>query len=93
MTTRDCRISLRVSRNNEDRVGESDLTIMSNNLNNNSHHYAIDAAKLVEKCRRLLHSILDVIESKSSIRAFQRQSYQLAALSDGKSCAHLFCCY
>ncbi len=57
---------------------------MSNNLNPNSHHYAIDAAKLVEKCRRLLHSILDVLESKSSTRAYQRQSYQLATLSDGK---------
>ena len=57
---------------------------MSNNLNHNSHHYAIDAAKLVEKCRRLLHSILDVMESKSSTRAFQRRSYQLASLSDGK---------
>mmetsp|Transcript_15385 Transcript_15385/g.25179 ORF Transcript_15385/g.25179 Transcript_15385/m.25179 type:complete len:920 (-) Transcript_15385:1666-4425(-) len=59
---------------------------MSNNLSNNSHHYAIDAAKLVEKCRRLLHSILDVIESKSSTRAFQRQSYQLATLSDALKC-------
>jgi len=57
---------------------------MSNNLNHNSHHYAIDAAKLVEKCRRLLHSILDIMESKSSTRAFQRRSYQLASLSDGK---------
>lgn len=57
---------------------------MSNNLNPNSHHYAIDAAKLVEKCRRLLHSILDVLESKSSTIVFQRQSYQLATLSDGK---------
>mmetsp|Transcript_4026 Transcript_4026/g.6123 ORF Transcript_4026/g.6123 Transcript_4026/m.6123 type:complete len:939 (-) Transcript_4026:504-3320(-) len=59
---------------------------MSNNLNHNSHHYALDAAKLVEKCRRLLHSILDIMESKSSTRAFQRRSYQLASLSDALKC-------
>lgn len=48
--------------------------------NPNNHHYAIDAAKLVEKCRSLLHSILDSMESNSSTRA-----YQLVALCDGES--------
>mmetsp|Transcript_19062 Transcript_19062/g.41528 ORF Transcript_19062/g.41528 Transcript_19062/m.41528 type:complete len:945 (+) Transcript_19062:239-3073(+) len=53
----------------------------------NNHHYAIDAAKLVEKCRSLLHSILDVMESNnSSARAFQRRSFQLATLADALKC-------
>mmetsp|Transcript_11861 Transcript_11861/g.25276 ORF Transcript_11861/g.25276 Transcript_11861/m.25276 type:complete len:896 (-) Transcript_11861:106-2793(-) len=52
----------------------------------NSHHYAIDAAKLVEKCQSLLHSILDVLESSSSSRAFQRRSFQLATLADALKC-------
>ena len=50
-----------------------------------NHHYAIDAAKLVERCRSLLHSILDVLESNaSSERAFQRRAYQLLTMCDGK---------
>mmetsp|Transcript_25233 Transcript_25233/g.45408 ORF Transcript_25233/g.45408 Transcript_25233/m.45408 type:complete len:893 (-) Transcript_25233:190-2868(-) len=52
----------------------------------NNHHYAIDAAKLVEKCRSLLHSILDVVESSSSARAFQRRSFQLLTLADALKC-------
>ena len=50
----------------------------------NNHHYAIDAAKLVEKCRSLLNSILNVIESNSSERAFQRRAFQLLSMCDGK---------
>ena len=50
----------------------------------NNHHYAIDAAKLVEKCRSLLNSILKVLESNSSERAFQRRAFQLLSMCDGK---------
>ena len=50
----------------------------------NSHHYAVDAARLVEKCRSLLHAILDDVEAESSPRAFRRRSLQLAALGDGE---------
>ena len=49
-----------------------------------SHHYAIDAGKLVEKCRSLLSSILDVMETNSSARAFQRRAFHLVTLADGK---------
>ncbi|KAL9181884.1 hypothetical protein ACHAXT_012227 [Thalassiosira profunda] len=52
----------------------------------NSHHYAIDAARLVEKCRSLLHAILDDVEAESSPRAFRRRSLQLAALGDALKC-------
>ena len=55
----------------------------------NNHHYAIDAAKLVEKCRSLLNSILNVIESNSSDRAFQRRAFQLLSMCDGKKCVYL----
>lgn len=63
------------------------------NINHNSHHYAIDAAKLVEKCRRLLHSILNVIESNSSTKAFHRHTYHLASLSDGEYEVCFFGCW
>lgn len=52
--------------------------------NPNTHHYAIDAAKLVERCRSLLHSILNYLESHSSARAFRRRAVQLVALCDGE---------
>lgn len=75
-------------------------------MNNNhrqttSYHYAIDAAKLVEKCRSLLHSILDLMESTSSERVFQRRAFQLLTMYDGEfyrilsdidmSCVHIIC--
>jgi hypothetical protein len=51
----------------------------------NNHHYAIDAARLVEKCRLLLHSILELMGTRYPLSEFQSRAYQLAALSDGES--------
>ncbi|KAL7533309.1 hypothetical protein ACHAXR_005165 [Thalassiosira sp. AJA248-18] len=59
---------------------------MVGSVHSNNHHYAIDAAKLVEKCRSLLHSILNAMESNSSARAFQRRSFQLVTLADALKC-------
>jgi hypothetical protein len=52
--------------------------------NPNNHHYAIDAAKLVERCRSLLYSILNYLEAHSSARAFRRRAVQLVSLCDGE---------
>jgi primase-polymerase (primpol)-like protein len=50
-----------------------------------NHHYAIDAAKLVEKCHNMCNSILDCLEENSSgSAAFRRRAYQLIELNDGE---------
>ena len=50
-----------------------------------AHHYAIDAAKLSEKCRLHLHSILDCLEERSNgDNDFRRRAYSLIELNDGK---------
>ena len=63
-------------------------TMVGSSVHTNNHHYAIDAAKLVEKCRSLLHSILSLMKANSSERAFQRRSVQMFTLADGKNCMH-----
>ena len=50
-----------------------------------NHHYAIDAAKLLEKCHVSLHSILDYLEGRSKgSNAFRRRAFQLIELNDGE---------
>ena len=47
--------------------------------------YAIDAAKLVEKCRLLLGAILCILEERSpSEKSFRRKALQLLGLADGQ---------
>ena len=47
--------------------------------------YAIDAAKLVEKCRLLLSAILCMLEERSpSEKSFRRNALQLLGLADGQ---------
>lgn len=47
--------------------------------------YAIDAAKLVEKCRLLLGAILSMLEERSpSEKSFRRKALQLLVLADGQ---------
>ena len=50
-----------------------------------AHHYAIDAAKLLEKCHASLTSILDCLEERSNnSTAFRRRALQLIELNDGE---------
>mmetsp|Transcript_19278 Transcript_19278/g.43477 ORF Transcript_19278/g.43477 Transcript_19278/m.43477 type:complete len:874 (-) Transcript_19278:1776-4397(-) len=49
--------------------------------------YAIDAAKLVEKCRLLLGAILSMLEERSpSEKSFRRKALQLLVLADALKC-------
>lgn len=66
-------------------------TKISTAHSNDDHHYAIDAARLVDKCRSLLHSILDFAETRDSASRFQfrRRSFQLETLADGESCREI----
>ncbi|KAL7550446.1 hypothetical protein ACHAWF_013681 [Thalassiosira exigua] len=53
----------------------------------NRHHYAIDAARLVDRCRRHLRAILEGMEGAArSDRAFRRRSFQLMGLADALKC-------
>jgi hypothetical protein len=50
-----------------------------------AHHYAIDAAKLLEKCHVGLRSILDYLEEQSNGSiAFRRRASTLIELNDGE---------
>ncbi len=42
------------------------------------HHYAVDAAKQVDRCRSLLHSIIDEVGTHSS------SVFYLTEVADGK---------